>query len=95
MMDIGKDLQRAFDDGYAQGKQDAVKWIPVTERLPDFEGSLLCMRRTQLGLRVQDILYFEDGKFSYRFSYNGIDNLEYGAVTHWMPLPKPPKDGEA
>ena len=25
MIDIGKDLQRAFADGYAQGKQDAVK----------------------------------------------------------------------
>ena len=63
-----------------------MEWIPVTERLPDFEGCLLCMRKTVFGLSVQEVLYYEDGEFS----YNGIDNLKDGAVTHWMPLPKPP-----
>ena len=31
-MDIGKDLQRAYDDGYEQGKRDAVKhgkWLDI------------------------------------------------------------------
>ena len=67
-----------------------MEWIPVTERLPDFEGCLLCMRKTVFGLSVQEVLYYEDGEFS----YNGIDNLTDGAVTHWMPLPKPPEECE-
>ena len=89
-MDIGKDLQRAYDDGYEQGKQDAVKWIPITERLPDFEGCLLCMRKTVFGFNMQGVLYYEDGEFS----YDGIHSLEDGTVTHWMPLPKPPEGYE-
>jgi len=67
-----------------------MEWIPVTERLPDFEGCLLCMSKTAFGLSGQDVLYYEDGEFS----YNGIDKLEGETVTHWMPLPEPPKDGE-
>ena len=71
-----------------------LKWIPVAERLPDFEGCLLCMRKTVFGLSWQEVLYYEDGVFS----YNGIDKLEVGilcgTVTHWMSLPEPPEDGE-
>lgn len=33
MIDIGKDLQDAFDDGYRQAMQD--RWIPVSEKLPE------------------------------------------------------------
>ena len=37
-MNIGRDLQEAYNDGYEQGKKDAVakdSWIPVSERLPE------------------------------------------------------------
>lgn len=32
MIDIGKDLQRAYDDGYEQGRRDAIKhgkWVDI------------------------------------------------------------------
>lgn len=94
-MDIGKDLQRAYDDGYEQGKQDAVKWIPVTERLPDFEGMCLCMRKSysKANFRHQEIMYFNYDEQAFCSNVDGIFVAD-GNVTHWMPLPKPPKDGE-
>lgn len=79
-----------FMDSIPTADVQPVKWISVTERLPDFEGSLLCMRKTAFGLSGQEVLYYEDGEFS----YDGIEPLAGGTVTHWMPLPEPPKDGE-
>ena len=37
MIDVGADLQRAYDDGYAHGIADAMKWISSSERLPNHE----------------------------------------------------------
>lgn len=67
------------------------RWIPVTERLPDFEGCLLCMRKAFVGdkLRYQDILYYEEGTFYMEFEDTPIPTE---AITHWMPLPQPPKE---
>ena len=73
-----------------------VKWIPVTERLPEADGEYLC--------------YFEDGGCcAVNFDETGQafgawvnefapDTLgwcgehfeEFQGVTHWMPLPEPP-----
>lgn len=66
------------------------KWIPVTERLPDFEGCVLCMRKAFVGdkLRYQDILYYEEGTFYMEFEDTPIPTE---VITHWMPLPTPPK----
>ena len=82
-MDIGKDLQRAYDDGYEQGKQDAVKWIPVTERLPEQNGKYLAF-----ALEEENTMDFYYG----HWMLHGTDYRRY--VTHWMPLPEPPKEDE-
>ena len=73
--------------------ETTTKWIPVTERLPDFEGCLLCMRKAFVGdkIRYQDILYYDEDGFRMEFEDTPIP-IE--SVTHWMPLPDPPKDGE-
>ena len=71
------------------------KWIPVKERLPDFEGCALCMRKAFVGdnLRYQDILYYDEDGFRMKFENTPIPAE---AVTHWMPLPEPPtaEEGE-
>ena len=87
-MDIGKDLQRAYDDGYEQGKQDAVKWIPVTERFPEqFKPVLVYYNRNGYsGTGVAE--YYHDGDTKV---WRGCGFIP----THWMPIPEPPKDGEA
>ena len=73
------------------------KWIPVTERLPNCNGCYLVWRPHFFGgeIGMPSICYF-DGTNTWHDSY-GVDFtriLHSEDVTHWMPLPEPPKDGE-
>lgn len=62
-------------------------WIPVTERLPEDE--VLCINDRQFYL--VGLLYCDDVG-NYICETDG--EIMYD-VTHWMPLPQPPKDGES
>lgn len=84
-MDIGKDLQRAYDDGYEQGKQDAVRWISVTERLPNGNGEYLVSGKDKVWVCEFMILGDVGG---------WCNSAMNPCVKYWMPLPEPPKDGE-
>lgn len=57
-------------------EQEERRWIPVTERLPE------------AGKHV--LVYSEDDGVS--IVYNGGDSYSYALMTHWMPLPEPPKE---
>ena len=57
-----------------------VKWIPVTERLPYAYKKVLTYERIR-GIQVN--FCNDDGEW-----WIG------SKITHWMPLPKPPEDGE-
>lgn len=81
MMDIGKDLQDAFNDGYERAMQD--KWIPVKERLPE-NGTYICTIKGELcGLDepFTGMCGFENGKWD-----------EEDCIIAWMPLPEPWKE---
>lgn len=56
------------------------KWIPVSERLPEENTAVLTYRES--GINVE-----------FRW-HRGWDNDEFTPcpVTHWMPLPTPPKE---
>lgn len=60
------------------------EWIPVKDRLPENvkEGLLIALRWGAV-----DIGWCEDGRWGSEF----VDEYEDGEVTHWMPLPQPPK----
>ena len=60
------------------------EWISVDDRLPESgkEGVLIALRWGEV-----DIGWCEDGRWSSEF----INEYEDGEVTHWMPLPQPPK----
>ena len=61
------------------------KWIPVTERLPKDGAEVLAFNKT--GFAYVDC--WADGKWK----INSMVDEEHEIVTHWMPLPEPPKDG--
>ena len=56
-------------------EQEERRWIPVTESLPD------------IGIEV--LVYSEDDGIC--VDYYAGDSFGYFDVTHWMPLPEPPK----
>lgn len=67
------------------------KWIPVSERLPD-EGKFVLVYGQYLHNNI-----FDGGTMavSRRLDVNywsGFGRTE--RITHWMPLPEPPKEGE-
>lgn len=75
---------------YTQGRADAWRWIPVSERLPpnrpeDLKLVLAYVKEGSSGHsfgHCETLFYYPDGTWSH------IKSEEY--VTHWMPLPKLP-----
>lgn len=67
------------------------QWISVKDRLPEEETEYLCWFGN-----------FPMGAFARVCRWNKIrgafwcysDNAKWAFVTHWMPLPEPPKDGD-
>lgn len=89
-MDEHTSHELAYKKGYEKGKQDAMKWIPVSDP-PKENGYYLCyVLASAIGDKAkyeQMPLYWEDDVWLYRHnSYRMCRN-----VTHWMPLPEPPK----
>ena len=66
------------------------KWIPVTERLPDSQGTYLC--RYGFG---QFVDYMTTGCIDW-IAFDKHPHWQHAStglfVTHWMPLPEPPKE---
>jgi hypothetical protein len=65
--------------------QNALRWIPVTERLPEESGEYLAYCGEYDGICV---IYYEILKTKSKWMTN------WKKVTHWMPLPEPPKEVE-
>ena len=64
------------------------KWIPVTERLPEC-GVIVMVYDKEHGIYFSHRLYSHLQEKPFVCEYSGGWN-----VTHWMPLPMPPKEGE-
>lgn len=64
------------------------KWIPVTERLPEENDRYLCNVKSFAfpGRSYHAILHY-DKRGGFREG-----NIYTDDVTHWMPLPEPPKE---
>ena len=63
-------------------KLSPTEWIPVTERLPE---------------QGQEVIVYDGGVlkpkvFAYHFWNKDFDS--WTRITHWMPLPEPPKEVE-
>lgn len=68
------------------------RWIPVTERLPELDSDVLCrLKGFCYGGRTQVCRYRKADKY---INHPYFDHHRNGfpVVTHWMPLPTPPKE---
>ena len=79
---LGKDLTSAVE---MLKKKRKPKWIPVTERLPENGEYVLCFCRAN----IVCVLRRDKGGDWYE---NPTHVYMSGFVTHWMPLPEPPKE---
>ena len=84
MVDVGKELQAAFDDGYAEGFAKASEWISVKDRLPEDDRNVLVYDDHD----IQFWVAWHDECHNNWYTQEG--ESVYG-VSHWMPLPQPPK----
>ena len=90
--------ETAYKNGYKQGNADAMKWISVKERLPEDtlprfsevkQIKVLTALKSNGGVvTVRTQMRYRDtwcNEVRWRWKYSGSE------VTHWMPLPEPPK----
>lgn len=82
-----------------------MNWIPVTERLPEFEEEVLVTRRflgskdipSSVYVEVAELVYADDDGYqewvSYSDEYKILDSKHTYPIA-WMPLPEPFKEGE-
>ncbi len=69
-------------------QRHARQWISVADRLPSVEEDVLVLTKSKSGSVNVDKGYFaaDLGRFVHRGS---------AKITHWMPLPEPPKEAFA
>ena len=64
------------------------KWIPVTERLPELFGTFIVAVKEGTGNSYSDYADYDPYQQKWR---TGLMLGRMDEVTHWMPLPEPPK----
>ena len=76
-------FKHGYEKGYEAGKP---KWIPVSERLPENGDTVIvCDTRED---------YVNSFWYDHGWWYNEGHRVSLEEITHWMPLPEPPKEGE-
>lgn len=81
------------------------KWISVKNKLPDKDGEYLCYLETSyshigymrvckfaLNLEKVDKYDFYRKRRSGWYGYGEYGYYEHDDITHWQPLPEPPKE---
>ena len=63
------------------------RWIPVSERLPEKSGYYWVYGHDPRSRSVE-----RDKKLLFRFEYQEWEGMSDWIITHWMPLPTPPKE---
>lgn len=84
-------VKKAVDDACilavaALREQEQRRWIPVTERLPDSDGFYIVVMNGDIW-GEPDVWSSTACGF-----YNGKWDEDDATISHWMPLPEPPKE---
>ena len=72
-------MEKGFATDNNVGDKMTPTWIPVTERLPEENTAVLAYRKSGFNVESRGHKYWDNDGFS------------TWSVTHWMPLPEPPK----
>ena len=84
-----KQEQEAYDLGFHEGKYSSIpKWISVEERLPNIDAEVLIYADEGL----YDVAQYSGGERFWTLERNPDCWVTASGVTHWMPLPEPPKE---
>lgn len=67
--------------------QPEPKWIPCSERLPLEYTRVI----GYMAWKAMTAIEYQHGRW---YSIDHLEPLPDEAVSHWMPLPKPPKEGD-
>jgi hypothetical protein len=86
-MNIYDATETAYKNGYKQGVKDAAKWISVKDRLPENREDVLVVAFWHERWNVQWGWYAPNGRV---WHVGLMEETDY-PVSHWMPLPEPPK----
>lgn len=86
-MNIHDATETAYKNGYKQGVKDAAKWISVKDRLPENREDVLVVAFWHERWNVQWGWYAPNGRV---WHVGLMEETDY-PVSHWMPLPEPPK----
>ena len=87
---LGGVLREAADAGIEALERVRIppnEWVSVEERLPVEAKKVLCVLELSGGPMVETGYYMGDEGWY----YTGIEAPHHGIVTHWIPLPTPPK----
>ena len=67
--------------------QPEQRWISCSERMPREFTRVIGYK----AWKAMTVIEYQNGKW---YSIDHLEPLPDEAVTHWMPLPKPPKEGD-
>ena len=91
--DAIEELSHSLDlmgDANAKLRNQVPEWIPVTERLPEDGSDVFAYLKYEVGGRIAAANY-DKGTWQ-DCVMGGLYRTEEGVVTHWMPIPQPPKE---
>ena len=94
--------KRAYEQGYEQGKADALQWIPVSERLPEEYSRCLVTVKMYGGFRDVRLCTYGRPIYSFTETHGACfyetdsewGDFEIGGVIAWMPQPESYEESE-
>ena len=78
---------------WAKIGMNSPRWISVKDRLPDNASDVLAYYDSECEIRIAPVNYYKGVWYDCVFN-RPLDTLGQQKITHWMPLPEPPKDGD-
>lgn len=83
---VGKRYVNTIADHLIAHGVTVQEWIPVTERLPEESGMYIITANDGHAQRVSFVQWQKKNRI-----WNLAGARSYWRVTHWMPMPQPPK----